>query len=79
MFRYIIDHMSLNNSRLGDYVDDIYLIELEINDTTDAACPVSYLVLSQDIDREYQWRTKLYDKRDDLNFQIVKVSFMQCM
>jgi hypothetical protein len=35
MFRYIDDVLSLNKSRLGDFVDRIYPIELEIKDTTD--------------------------------------------
>jgi hypothetical protein len=34
-FRYIDDVLSLNNSRFGDFVDRIYQIELEIEDTTD--------------------------------------------
>jgi hypothetical protein len=34
MFRYIDDVISLNNSRVGDFVDRIYPIELEIKDTT---------------------------------------------
>ena len=33
-FRYIDDVFSLNNSKLGDFFDLIYLIELEIKDTT---------------------------------------------
>ena len=33
-FRYIDDVLSLNNSRFGDSFDLIYLIELEIKDTT---------------------------------------------
>ena len=33
-FRYIDDVLSLNNSRLGDFVDRIYPIELEIKNTT---------------------------------------------
>ena len=32
---YIDDVLSINNSRLGDFVDRIYLIEFEIKDTTD--------------------------------------------
>ena len=32
--RYIDDVLSLNNSRLGDFVDLIYPTELEIKDTT---------------------------------------------
>jgi hypothetical protein len=30
---YIDDVLSLNNSRFGDFVDHIYLIELQIKDT----------------------------------------------
>jgi hypothetical protein len=33
---------SLNNSKVGDYVNPIYSMELEINDTTCTVIPVSY-------------------------------------
>ena len=61
-FRYIDDVLSLNNSRIGDFDDGIYPIELEINDTTDTDRSVSYLELHLEIDSE--GRLKLYDKRD---------------
>ena len=32
---YIDDVLSLNNSKVGDFVDHIYPIELEIKNTTD--------------------------------------------
>jgi hypothetical protein len=32
-FNYIDDVLSINNSRLGDFVDCIYPVELEIKDT----------------------------------------------
>ena len=32
-FRYIDDVFSLSNSRLGDFVDRVYPIEVEIKDT----------------------------------------------
>ena len=41
-FRYIDDVVSLNNSRFGDFVDRIYPIQRELEDTTDTA---SYLGL----------------------------------
>jgi hypothetical protein len=44
-FRYVDDVLSLNNSRLGDFVDCIYPIELEIKDITDTDRSVSYLDL----------------------------------
>jgi hypothetical protein len=68
--------LSLNNSMLGDFVDRIYLIELEINDTTDADRSASDLDLHLEIDSEGLLRTKLYDKRDDFIFPIVNLLFI---
>jgi hypothetical protein len=68
--------LSLNNSRLGDFVDRIYPIELEIKDTTDTDTSASYIGLHLEIDSEGRLRTKLYDKRDDLNFPIVNFPFI---
>jgi hypothetical protein len=75
-FRYIDDVLSLNNSRICDFVDRIYLIEVEIKDTTDTDRSASYLDLHLKIDSEGRLRTKLYDKRDDFNFPIVTFSFI---
>jgi len=41
-FRYIDDVLLLNNSRLGDLIDRIYPIELEIKDTTDTDSRLLY-------------------------------------
>ena len=41
-FCYIDDVLSLSNSKLGDFVDRIYPIKLEIKDTTDTARSASY-------------------------------------
>ena len=73
-FRYIDDVFSLNNSRLGDFVDRIYPIELEIKDT-DTDSSDSYLDLPLEIDSEGErggggLRKKLCDKRDDFNLQM---------
>jgi hypothetical protein len=51
-------------------------IELEINDTTDTDRSASYLDLNFEIDSEGRFRTKLYDKRDYLNFPIVNFLFI---
>jgi hypothetical protein len=69
-FRYIDDVLSLNNSRIGDFVDRIYPIELEIKDTTDTDRSASYLGIRLENDSEGRLRTKLYDKRDDFNFPL---------
>jgi hypothetical protein len=60
----------------GDFVDRIYPIELERNDTTDTDRSVSYLDLHLEIDSERRLRTKLYDKRDDFYFPIVNFLFI---
>jgi len=62
-FQYIDDVLSLNNSRLGDFVDRIYPIELEIKDTRYTDKSASYLDLHLEIDSEGWLRTKLYDQR----------------
>jgi hypothetical protein len=59
-----------NNSNFGEFVHHIYPIELEIKDTTDTAWSASYLDLPLEIDSEGWLRTKLYDKRDDYNFEL---------
>jgi len=69
-FRYIDDVLSLNNSRLGDFVDRIYPIELKIKDITDTDRSASYLDLHLEIDSEGRLRKKLYNKRDDFNFPL---------
>jgi hypothetical protein len=44
-------------SHFGDYVDQIYAIDLEIEDTTDTARSASYLVLHIEIDRRIKNKT----------------------
>ena len=46
----IEDVLSLNNSKFGDFVDRIYPIELEINDTTDNDKCAAYLGIHLEID-----------------------------
>ena len=75
-FSYTDDVLSLNNSRFGDFIDRVYPIELDIKDTTYTDRSASYLDLNLEIDSQGRLRTKLYDKRDDFNFPIVKFPFM---
>ena len=65
MLRCIDDVISLNNSKLSEFINRIYTIELEIKDTTDTARSALYIDLHLEIDR-----TKLYIKRDDCNFPL---------
>jgi len=55
------------------YVDGIYRIELEIAYTIGCS---SYLYLHLEIDSEGGLRMTFYDKRDDLNFLIMKFPFV---
>ena len=67
--------LSINNPKFGNYIDDIYLAELEIIDTTDADHQASYLNLDLSFDRDKRLQVKLYDKRDDFNFYMVNFPF----
>ena len=75
-YRYIDDVLSINNPKFGNYIDDIYPAELEIKDTTDADHRASYLDLDLSYDRDKRLQVKLYDKRDDFNFNIVNFAFL---
>lgn len=44
-----------NNSKFGEYVDRIYLIEFVINDIADTAKSASYFNLHLEIDSEGLW------------------------
>ena len=61
-FRYIDDILLLNNSKIGDFVDRIYPIELEIMHTTDTDRSASYFDLHLEIDNKGRLRTNFYDK-----------------
>ena len=64
-------------SILNNSVDRIYPIENEIKDTTERDRFGSYLDIHLEIDNEGRKSTKLYDKRDDINFPIVDFPFMR--
>jgi hypothetical protein len=75
--KYIDDVLSLNTSRFGDFVYRIYPNDIEIKDSTDTDRSVSYLDLHLEIDSEGRLRTKLYDKRDVLNFPILNLKQLE--
>ena len=66
----------LNNHKFSDYVYDIYPVELEIKETTDDQYHSSFLDLLLEIDKDSRLRVKIYDKRDDFNFDIVNFPFL---
>ena len=63
--------MSLNNDKFAEYIPSIYPPELEIKETTDTDHSVSFLDLYLEFDNSGHLSTKIYDKRDDFNFDIV--------
>ena len=68
--------MSINNPKFGDYINIIHLVELDIKDITDADHHASYLDLLLKYDNVHRLQVKLYDKRDDFNFNIVNFTFL---
>ena len=75
-FRYVHDVLPLINIRLGDFVDRIFPIELEIKDITDTDRSASYLNIHLEIDRGGRLISKLYNKRDDFNFPIKNFQYI---
>ena len=75
IYRYIDDVLSLNNSRISEFIDLIYPCELEIKDTTECNASASYLncYLCTDNGKVV---TRLHDKTDDFNFLIVNFPFL---
>ena len=79
-FRYIDDLQSQNNPGFASYVSGIYPSALELKETTNDLShmetdnfqrPVAYLDILFSFDRDGILSYKLYDKRDDFDFDIV--------
>ena len=73
--RFIDDVLSPNNSTASELMDLIYGSELETKDTTESNTSASYLDCYLCTDNG-QPVTRIYDKRDDLNFLIVNFPFL---
>ena len=69
-YRYIDDLMSLDNPGISNYLPHIYPDELEIKETTESTNSASYLDLYLQVGSN-GLHTKLYDKRDDFDFEII--------
>ena len=70
-YRYIDDVLSINNPEFANWIPLIYPPELEIKETTDTASSVSYLDVYLEFDADGHLTTRIYDKRDDFNFDII--------
>ena len=73
--RYLDDILNINNVYFDNMVSQIYLSELQLNkanaSNTEAAFLDLHLSISNDI-----VSTKIYDKRDDFDFEIVNFPFL---
>ena len=65
---------SYNNTKLVDFVDRIYPIQVEIKDTIDTARSASCLSIRLENDSEGP--LKHYDKSDDFNYDFVSFPFI---
>ena len=70
-YRYIDEVLSLNNSKISEFIELICSYELEIKNTTEPNAPASYVdgylyIVNGKL------VTRFYDKRDDFNFPIVE-------
>ena len=74
-FRYIDDLLSINNKYFEDYISEIYPPELELKETTESENQASYLDVMLSI-KENALFYKLYDKRDDYEFDIINFPFL---
>ena len=74
-FRYLDDILNINNVYLDNGISQIYSSELQLNKAnasdTEAAFFDLHLSISNDI-----VSTKIYDRRDDFNFEIVNFPFL---
>jgi hypothetical protein len=62
---------------LGDFVDRIYPIWIEIKDITDTDRSASYLDLHLETESEGRFIAKLYDKRDTFNCYLIEVCLVR--
>ena len=70
-YRYIDDVLSINNPDFSNWISLIYPSELEIKETTDTASSASFLDIFLEFDSSGHLSTRIYDKRDDFNFEII--------
>ena len=78
-YRYIENVLSINNSRFEEFLPLIYPPELEVKETTDTASSASFLDVYLEFDDSGQLSTKIYDKRDDFNFNGQHYTSFSCI
>ena len=72
--RYLDDILNINNDYFDNMVSQIYPSELQLNKTNTSDTEAAFLDLHLSISNEIV-STKIYDKRDDFDFEIVNSPF----
>ena len=74
-FRYLDDILNMNNVYFDNMVSQIYPSELQLNKTNTSDTEAAFLDLHLSISNDIV-STKIYDKRDDSDFEIVNIPFL---
>ena len=72
--RYLDDILNINNVYFDTVVSQIYPSELQLNEAYTSDTEVAYLDLHLSISNDIV-STKIYDKRDDFDFEILNFPF----
>ena len=73
--RYLDDLLNIDNNHFPSLVNKIYPKELQLNKANTSDKQANFLDLNLSIENGYV-TTKIYDKRDDFNFNIVNFPFL---
>ena len=73
--RYLDDLLNINNYFFDSMVNRIYPSELQLNKANVSDAEVTFLVLHLSLSDGFV-KTKIYDKRDDFDFDIVNFPFL---
>ena len=73
--RYLDDVLNIDNTYLDGVVNKIYPSELQLNKANSSDTEAPFLVLHLTISDGFV-SSKIYDKRDDLDFDIVNFPFL---
>ena len=73
--RYLDDILNINNVYFDNMVSQIYPLELQLNKVNISDTEAAFLDLHLSISNNTV-STKIYDKRDDFDFEIVNFSFL---
>ena len=72
--RYLDDILNINNVYFDNMVSQIYPSELQLNKFSTSYTKTAFLDLHLSISNDIV-STKIYDKRDDFDFEIVNIHF----